>query len=952
MYCIRISYLLQGFSAPFQFYLLLLTFNLLNDIITNAMELARSTSHGGLSLRRIFMFALAVLFTALLGTIVASPATHAADDASWSGSSIVYQGNKYLPTTDKEILKDVKLESASKVYVFVDPAQSNGNLSSSNGTSPPADRKIRLIYFAENVDSSTATEAKYKDLTYVGQGNYTDPSAVKTIAFTQTGAEGSTSCDVDTGLGWIICPVTTTLATAMDFIYKILAGFLEVRPVETGQDNALYRAWKFMQAFANVAFVIVFLIIIYSQLTGAGISSYGLKKLLPRLIIAALLVNLSYFISSIAIDISNVLGYSMQDIFISMRNSLVGTEGNSWDEAGITSWASLAEFGLSGGTLALAGGTAAFIAVADFGPEVVFLILPALVVALIAVLVALVVLAARQAIIIILVILSPLAFVAYLLPNTEKWFTKWRETFFTMLFIFPAFSVVFGGSQLAATAIIQTADSINLVILGMLVQVAPLFITPLLIKLGGGLLGRIAGLVNDPNKGIIDRTRKFTEERTQMAKARRLDTTPRNKAKKYQLLKRNAQFRDYRRRTREGYKSAHEAGADAGWANSPNYQKISHLEHFAHDYKEAGEADSTLHYEKSRVTDTHVRALDTRNRDLQEQINKAKSHAEFQWEQNNDPLILKNRLEARQMADTLASAKQNFEAQVKEMQAGTVNARFKHVPNIIATTALMREAVQENRINTSRISNAEAVQQEQFANLIKNDSIMAERAGGILEHGASKALAAANATIDHALEEAIKNIQTTSPIAAGKVDQLRDALDNAIANEDLASTVAYINKLAESQNAGVAELRKALREHEGNDLKGDMLKTVKQFINANSTINVAAEDVGSWSRDPNERSLVEVADDVKTWNDMTPTAFAGMKKSSQIEAMRKKDKNGNFAITKDHAEEILSNPQARGSLKPSVRKFIKQIATSKDPTFRPEGIYDDDAAASDDEDED
>jgi hypothetical protein len=678
MYCIRIPSLLQDLSSPFQFYALShkqpLTFNLLNDIITNAMELARSTSRGGLSLRRIFTFALAVLFTATLWAITASPATHAAD-ASWSGASIVYEGNTYNATTDEQIRKDVGLESIDKIYVFVDPAQNSGNLSNSNGTSPPAERKIRIIYFENGVDSSTASEAKYKDLTYISNGNYTNPSAVQSISFSQSGSEATSSCVLEGGLSYVICPLTNTLAGAMDFIYGVLTGFLEVRPIETGQDNALYRAWKYMQAFANVAFVIVFLIIIYSQLTGAGISSYGLKKLIPRLIIAALLVNLSYFISSIAVDISNVLGYSLQDIFITMRNGLVGSEGNNWD---LISWESLGGFALAGGTLAAAGGAAAFLAISDFGPEVVYLILPALIVALIAVLVALVVLAARQAIIILLVILSPLAFVAYLLPNTEKWFTKWRELFFTMLFIFPAFSVVFGGSQLAATAIIQTADSINLVILGMLVQVAPLFITPLLIKLGGGLLGRIAGLVNDPNKGIIDRTRKFAEDRTQNAKARRLAI---DNPTRRQFMVRNAQWRDRTRRQREGRKARDTTIADARWTNSTYFQDIDQGTRYANENKTAGETESGLIYERSRtIAGSRVQALDTRIRALNEDTTAAKSRADTQWQNSTNERVIKSRLDAKRAAIESEEAKSLAEAQIEEIMAGNttkLEQRFK-----------------------------------------------------------------------------------------------------------------------------------------------------------------------------------------------------------------------------------------------------------------------------------
>src|SRR5690606_21951218 len=121
----------------------------------------------------------------------------------------------------------------------------------------------------------------------------------------------------------------------------------------------------------------------------------------------------------------------------------------------------------------------------------------------------------------------------------------------------------FGGSQLAGLAIMQNADSINLIILGMLVQVAPLFITPMLIKFGGSLLGKIAGIINNPNKGLVDRTRNFSKERADAVAARRLGQP----AKSWELAKKNAQRRDFNRRKREGWKKTHEGMADARWAN-------------------------------------------------------------------------------------------------------------------------------------------------------------------------------------------------------------------------------------------------------------------------------------------------------------------------------------------------------------------------------------------------
>jgi hypothetical protein len=348
-----------------------------------------------------------------------------------------------------------------------------------------------------------------------------------------------TECAID-GIGWIVCPVTTALAGGMDFIYDMLAGFLVVQPASSDDSSALYRAWTYMRSFANIAFVIAFLVIIYSQITSMGVSNYGIKRLLPRLIIAAILVNVSYYICAVAIDIFNILGYSFQDLFMMMREGLIGSDVSYTD---IPTWKSVTAAVLSGGTLAGLAIAASAYSVAGLA----LLLVPALMTCLLAVLVALVVMAARQAIITILVILAPLAFVAYLLPNTEKLFEKWKSAFITLLVLFPAFSVVFGGSQLASIAIIKNANSIAVVILGLLVQVAPLMITPLLIKFGGGLLGKISGMVNNPAKGAFDRVSNMAREKAEINKLDRLSKNPH----KANFLRNTQQKLDYNRRNRQ-----------------------------------------------------------------------------------------------------------------------------------------------------------------------------------------------------------------------------------------------------------------------------------------------------------------------------------------------------------------------------------------------------------------
>ena len=57
------------------------------------------------------------------------------------------------------------------------------------------------------------------------------------------------------------------------------------------------------------------LIVIFSYLTGIGINNYRIKQILPRLILTAILVNLSFIVCLLAVDASNILGSSLNGTF-------------------------------------------------------------------------------------------------------------------------------------------------------------------------------------------------------------------------------------------------------------------------------------------------------------------------------------------------------------------------------------------------------------------------------------------------------------------------------------------------------------------------------------------------------------------------------------------------------------------------------------------------------------
>ena len=430
-----------------------------------------------------------------LNTLTHSTSVYAVD-AEWSGHNLTYNKEKYTKVSDDKKIKQFNLPDNSLVYINEDKNK----------------RETKVIYFPSS-EISSLSSATYAVYSFTPPNTY-EQTSTSTISIESPSENStSTSCDVQ-GIGWIICPVSNWLADGIDYMYSALQEFLKTKPLETtNQNSGIYLAWVIMRNISNVAFIVAFLVIIYSQLTSVGISNYGVKKMLPRLVIAAVLVNLSFTICAILLDLSNIAGYAFQDAFMGIKNTIstVGENTSTW------TWSEVISTALSNGALAIGAIT--------FTTELLPMLVPAATLAGLTLLLILLIMAARQALIIILIIISPLAFVCYLLPGTEKWFKKWRDSFLTMLVFFPAFSVVFGGAQLAGIIIIQNVSGSNgaiMHVLGMLVQIIPLAITPLIMKFSGGVLGKFAGFVNDKNKGWYDRTKNWSKGRREIIRNKKL----------------------------------------------------------------------------------------------------------------------------------------------------------------------------------------------------------------------------------------------------------------------------------------------------------------------------------------------------------------------------------------------------------------------------------------------
>ena len=258
--------------------------------------------------------------------------------------------------------------------------------------------------------------------------------------------------------------------------------------------------------------MIFFLIVVISQVSGIGISNYGIKKVFPKLVVVAILVNLSFIICSLAVDVSNIFGAGMRDLFESVASSTSASMTSGMHVSMADLYGAMA----TGGALTVGAGVVAFEAGA------IWMLIPTVLGAIVAVVVGLITIALRQAVVTLLIMIAPLAMVSYMLPNTESWFNKWKQLLIKMLVFYPLFSLLFGASSLAGWAIIASATNGFWVILGIAVQIFPLFFAVSLMKMSGTFLSTINSKLSSLTAKPLAANRAWADSRRQLTKQRHL----------------------------------------------------------------------------------------------------------------------------------------------------------------------------------------------------------------------------------------------------------------------------------------------------------------------------------------------------------------------------------------------------------------------------------------------
>lgn len=346
-------------------------------------------------------------------------------------------------------------------------------------------------------------EAYKNCLAGMGKSDGTANSATGTYDSDKEDEDINTCSDAIGAIGWMVCPVVNFMGKVIDGLYGIISDFLSLDH-EIFQKDAANESWSAFRNIANILLIAAFLFVIYSHVTSLGISNYGIKRILPRLIMISILINVSFIVCQFLIDMSNVLGGSLYGFINTLASG--GADKTSFAER-------TAQVALAGGSTVAAGTFVA--AEGSLLVANISLLGPIALGALIGLLLAFIILLGRNAGIVILAVISPLAFVALLLPNTEKLYHKWWKMFLSLLAVYPTIAVIFGMSKVAASIFIAK-DDVTSQITALGVMFIPLLASPALLMGAMGAMGALGAKLQ--HMGMRSNAKLLAKTRENMGK--------------------------------------------------------------------------------------------------------------------------------------------------------------------------------------------------------------------------------------------------------------------------------------------------------------------------------------------------------------------------------------------------------------------------------------------------
>jgi hypothetical protein len=343
------------------------------------------------------------------------------------------------------------------------------------------------INFGRNVDNS------YSPFGIIGA--VPDISKLTPGAGPVTPGNAGTStdaCDAShTGMEWLVCPVLSMVDAGNRAIMSTFTGQLpftvdQLMNKDHNQKNQnLHNAWAGIRDLASAFLVVVMLVMIFSQAISFGpFDAYTVRKVLPKIVIAVIIMQLSWVLISTVVNMVNTLGQGLGGLLYApfggkqyldspdtlwylLGNAHIGSMANiitSWPAAIVFLGIGLANLGavLMG---AIAGGVALLVGLA----ALIF----------------------RKIVIMLCLLFAPIALLIWILPGSgmQRYFKIWSENLTKSLMMYPLIILMIAGGRIFAwvggnqgTSTTDHFVSFFIVLVG---YFGPLFILPKTYKWGG-----------------------------------------------------------------------------------------------------------------------------------------------------------------------------------------------------------------------------------------------------------------------------------------------------------------------------------------------------------------------------------------------------------------------------------------------------------------------------------
>lgn len=310
-------------------------------------------------------------------------------------------------------------------------------------------------------------------------------------------------------LSFLFCPILESISSAITWLLGgsagtqatdtnggLLVDLLKIPPLDPNTDGGkvVQGVVNNMVQFANVFYILLFVIIIFATVIPIGVDNYTIKKTLPKLIVAIILTQFSFLICSIAVDIGNLLGFGVPNLLFQAIAGVPNFANQSSQVGGIPTALIAA--------IPMASGFAGFLPL--FATVGIIVVVVLFIVVFIGILTAFFWLMARYLIVYFLIFLTPLAFAAMVLPGTQKYFKMWAEDSVKVLLTFPIVTGMLAGSLVISQVLTNVLNAqakpgevgfgIKEIMVG-LIPVIALLAIPKTLKWSGKLSSAVGGAI-------------------------------------------------------------------------------------------------------------------------------------------------------------------------------------------------------------------------------------------------------------------------------------------------------------------------------------------------------------------------------------------------------------------------------------------------------------------------